>query len=367
MALVCKKCGCKQDEQIVEGMKKRFPNMNEHDIPYYCETCLDTAADDEYDHMVDEMNGVEAKRYYYSPENNIVLEESKIPDNKKMEFTKEAVKLTDENVRHHIHLTDKLLSLKRKSVISYELGLFIINDDEKLKKLKNKIVSLYPEFRVTYKLDFDVQLFDCDDLYMTAIQLLFGDYICLRGVKSYGLMDDEMKSGIGFKLGRSDCAYYNDGCCECNEFCNYQEDVKQGNCAGCVYTPYDVLTAISDFLTKHQNAAENIIGINPTQLSHEEIYHTIDTLYINDARYSNNSKYYFLAAAIREVTHLSVECVEEKDGTAYLIRRTKEPWEYTVGDIAASEEVFFQTMNDFAETFGKSEVRRFDIKPIGKK
>lgn len=60
MALICKCCGYKQteDETIIE-MKKRFPNVAEHDIPYYCGACLDNVTDDEYQDMIDEMEGDE--------------------------------------------------------------------------------------------------------------------------------------------------------------------------------------------------------------------------------------------------------------------------------------------------------------------
>lgn len=48
MALVCKKCGYKQyDDETVTELKKIFPKMDEHDIPYYCGACMDED-DEEY-------------------------------------------------------------------------------------------------------------------------------------------------------------------------------------------------------------------------------------------------------------------------------------------------------------------------------
>lgn len=56
MALVCKVCGYEQkDEEILKAFKQRFPDMEEHDIPYYCGACLDNATDEEYRHMLDDM------------------------------------------------------------------------------------------------------------------------------------------------------------------------------------------------------------------------------------------------------------------------------------------------------------------------
>lgn len=48
MALVCKRCGYKQyDDATAAELKKIFPNLEEHDIPYYCGACMDED-DDEY-------------------------------------------------------------------------------------------------------------------------------------------------------------------------------------------------------------------------------------------------------------------------------------------------------------------------------
>lgn len=56
MALVCKKCGYKQcDQQTIDSLKERFPNIEEHDIPYYCGACQDTASEDELIFMEQEM------------------------------------------------------------------------------------------------------------------------------------------------------------------------------------------------------------------------------------------------------------------------------------------------------------------------
>ena len=50
MALVCKKCGYKQhDEETIAELKKIFPDLEEHDIPYCCGACMDEVSeDDEY-------------------------------------------------------------------------------------------------------------------------------------------------------------------------------------------------------------------------------------------------------------------------------------------------------------------------------
>ena len=56
MALVCKKCGYKQtDECVVQAMIKRFPKFEEHDIPYYCGACIDTASVQECIYMEQKM------------------------------------------------------------------------------------------------------------------------------------------------------------------------------------------------------------------------------------------------------------------------------------------------------------------------
>ena len=56
MALVCKVCGYEQtDEETLKVFKQRFPDMEEHDIPYYCGACLDNATDEEYEQMLDDM------------------------------------------------------------------------------------------------------------------------------------------------------------------------------------------------------------------------------------------------------------------------------------------------------------------------
>lgn len=60
MSLVCKKCGYKQsDSESIYWMQKRFPDMAEHDIPYYCGACQDEADDEEYRHMQLQMHGKE--------------------------------------------------------------------------------------------------------------------------------------------------------------------------------------------------------------------------------------------------------------------------------------------------------------------
>lgn len=60
MALICKCCGYKQtDDETIVSMKKRFPNKEVHDIPYYCGACMDNANEDEYDNMTYEMEGDE--------------------------------------------------------------------------------------------------------------------------------------------------------------------------------------------------------------------------------------------------------------------------------------------------------------------
>ncbi len=60
MALVCKKCGYKQyDQQTIDSLKERFPDIEEHDIPYYCGACQDAASEDELICMEQEMCGLE--------------------------------------------------------------------------------------------------------------------------------------------------------------------------------------------------------------------------------------------------------------------------------------------------------------------
>lgn len=60
MALVCKKCGYKQyDEETIEYQKKIFPDLEDHDIPYYCGACLDEAGEQERIDMDQEMCGLE--------------------------------------------------------------------------------------------------------------------------------------------------------------------------------------------------------------------------------------------------------------------------------------------------------------------
>lgn len=58
MALICKICGYRQsDEETVAVFRQRFPETEEHDIPYYCGACQDNAADAEYGRMMAAMNG----------------------------------------------------------------------------------------------------------------------------------------------------------------------------------------------------------------------------------------------------------------------------------------------------------------------
>ena len=60
MSLVCKKCGYKQtDSETIVSAKKKFPGMEEHDIPYYCGACMDTANEEEYNNMMNETKGNE--------------------------------------------------------------------------------------------------------------------------------------------------------------------------------------------------------------------------------------------------------------------------------------------------------------------
>ena len=60
MALVCKKCGYNQtNEETVHELTKRFPDLEEHDIPYYCGTCMDEAGEQEHIEMEQEMCGLE--------------------------------------------------------------------------------------------------------------------------------------------------------------------------------------------------------------------------------------------------------------------------------------------------------------------
>lgn len=61
MALVCKKCGYKQnDEETIRESIKSFPEFEEHDIPYYCGACMDSADEQEYIDMEREMHGLES-------------------------------------------------------------------------------------------------------------------------------------------------------------------------------------------------------------------------------------------------------------------------------------------------------------------
>jgi len=60
MALVCKICGYKQhDEETIAALKKYFPGLEEHDIPYYCGACMEEASEQEYIEMEQEMCGLE--------------------------------------------------------------------------------------------------------------------------------------------------------------------------------------------------------------------------------------------------------------------------------------------------------------------
>jgi hypothetical protein len=60
MALVCKECGYKQyDEETIVELKKIHPDLEEHDIPYYCGTCMESASDERYIEMDQEMLGLE--------------------------------------------------------------------------------------------------------------------------------------------------------------------------------------------------------------------------------------------------------------------------------------------------------------------
>lgn len=53
MALVCKNCGYKQyDIDTIKKARERFPDMSEHDIPYFCGACLDGSSDEEYESMM---------------------------------------------------------------------------------------------------------------------------------------------------------------------------------------------------------------------------------------------------------------------------------------------------------------------------
>lgn len=58
MSLVCLKCGYKQgDKETVAEFRKRFPGVDDHDIPCYCGACQDKADDEEHEDMVNEMSG----------------------------------------------------------------------------------------------------------------------------------------------------------------------------------------------------------------------------------------------------------------------------------------------------------------------
>ena len=54
--MVCKKCGYKQgDDETISVFKKKFPNTEMHDIPYYCGACMDNANAEEYEFMQTQM------------------------------------------------------------------------------------------------------------------------------------------------------------------------------------------------------------------------------------------------------------------------------------------------------------------------
>jgi hypothetical protein len=54
--LVCKKCGYKQyDDETVSAFRKKFPNTETHDIPYYCGACMDNVDTEEYEFMQEQM------------------------------------------------------------------------------------------------------------------------------------------------------------------------------------------------------------------------------------------------------------------------------------------------------------------------
>lgn len=61
MALVCKKCGYKlNDEETVRELTKIFSESEEHDIPYYCGACMDEASEQEYIDMWQAMHRLES-------------------------------------------------------------------------------------------------------------------------------------------------------------------------------------------------------------------------------------------------------------------------------------------------------------------
>jgi len=56
MSLVCLACGYKQyDMQTILEFRKRFPGLEDHDIPYYCGACQDNAGEELWAQMLDEM------------------------------------------------------------------------------------------------------------------------------------------------------------------------------------------------------------------------------------------------------------------------------------------------------------------------
>lgn len=58
--LICKKCGYKQNDfDTINFIKKRFLNIDEHNIPYYCGACVDNATNEEYENMMAEMENPE--------------------------------------------------------------------------------------------------------------------------------------------------------------------------------------------------------------------------------------------------------------------------------------------------------------------
>lgn len=110
--------------------------------------------------------------YYYDVSANEVVKAKDIPADADMNDYVQTEKITDKNLRQHIDLEDKLENMLWSGITEsvYE---YITGNNIRMTKLENTIAALYPVFAKNYDIAFDTQLYDCDAIYMTAINIAF--------------------------------------------------------------------------------------------------------------------------------------------------------------------------------------------------
>lgn len=115
---------------------------------------------------------------------------------------------------------------------------------------------------------------------------------------------------------------------------------------------------------KHRTAAQTVIGSDPCTFSEDELIDFISTYKIHPDIEENEKDEYeelsccqFIADIIKEETGLSITCIQTKNGDYAIVRKNKQPWEFTETDRKTSKEDFDAILTSYAREYTHSRIK----------